>query len=133
MAKYMLLLYGDPATFAGMSPEQIQQAITKYNAWRDQLQRDKIYVSSHKLADEPGKVLGGRGGQPRVTDGPYSETKEVLAGYFMIEAASYDAAVQRSLGCPHLEYGGTIEVRQVDQCIDCGATAEAQQLEQYAT
>jgi hypothetical protein len=52
-------------------------------------------------------------GKPRTVDGPYSETKEVLAGYYTIEAANYDEAVKRSLDHPHLEYGGTIEVRQV--------------------
>jgi hypothetical protein len=53
-------------------------------------------------------------GQVRVTDGPFSEAKEVLGGYFLITAASYDEAVRRAGDCPHLEYGGTIEVRQVD-------------------
>ena len=51
--------------------------------------------------------------RPRATDGPYSETKEVLGGYYTIEAASYEEAVSRALEHPHLEYGGTIEVRQV--------------------
>jgi hypothetical protein len=73
-------------------------------------------VSSHKLADDAGKVLRGRS-QARITDGPYSETKEVLGGYFMIEAPSYDDAVGHSRDCPHLEYGGTIEVRQVDPMV----------------
>jgi hypothetical protein len=52
-------------------------------------------------------------GKTRVTDGPYSETKEVLGGYYTIEAANYDEAVQRTLDHPHLEHGGTIEVRHV--------------------
>jgi hypothetical protein len=37
----------------------------------------------------------------------------VLGGYYLIEAANYDEAVSRSLDHPHLEYGGTIEVRQL--------------------
>ena len=49
-----------------------------------------------------------------MTDGPYSETKEVLGGYFTIEAASYDQAIERLRDCPHLLFGGTIELRQVD-------------------
>jgi hypothetical protein len=52
--------------------------------------------------------------QVRVTDGPYSETKEVLGGYFLIEAPNYNAAVDRARDCPSFEYGGTIEVREVD-------------------
>ena len=57
--------------------------------------------------------MRGRNGRPTVTDGPYSETKEVLGGYYLIEAADYDQAVERASDHPHLEYGGTIEVRQV--------------------
>jgi hypothetical protein len=58
-------------------------------------------------------VIRSESGKPRATDGPYSETKEILGGYYTIEAADYNEAVQLSLAHPHLEYGGTIEVRQV--------------------
>ena len=63
--------------------------------------------------DELGKVILGSC-QPRVTDGPYSETKEVVGGYFTIEARDYEAALAECRDCPHLEYGGTIEVREVE-------------------
>jgi hypothetical protein len=49
-----------------------------------------------------------------VTDGPYSESKEILGGFYIIEATDYAQALERSQDCPHLGYGGTIEVRQVD-------------------
>ena len=58
-------------------------------------------------------MLRSKGGRPSVTDGPYSEMKEILGGYYTIEAADYDAAVKLALDHPHMEYGGTIEVRQV--------------------
>ena len=53
------------------------------------------------------------GGKPKATDGPYSETKEILGGYYTIEAANYDEAVKLTLDHPTLEYGGTVEVRHV--------------------
>ncbi len=115
MPKYMLLLYDDPSTFAALKPEEIETAIEKYVAWGDRLRRQGIFVGSDKLADEPGKVVRGSGRSMRVTDGPYSETKEVLGGHFTIRAASYEEAVERTRDCPHLEYGGTIEVRQIDE------------------
>ena len=65
------------------------------------------------LAEDPGRVIRSHSGKPRATDGPYSETKEVLGGFYTIEAASYDEAVKLALEHPHLEYGGTIEVRQL--------------------
>lgn len=48
-----------------------------------------------------------------MTDGPYSEAKEVLGGYFVIEADSYEQAVERLQDCPHLDYG-TIVIREVE-------------------
>jgi hypothetical protein len=116
MAKYLLLLYDDPSHWAKLKPEEIKTAIGKYRAWGDKLRQNRIYLGSHKLTEEPGKVVRGRrNGKPRITDGPYSETKEVLGGYYLIEAANYDQAVESTRDCPHLEYGGTIEVRQVDE------------------
>ena len=114
MAKYMLLLHSDPHDWLALSPEQMQKAIEKFVAWTDKLTDLGIRVASHKLADDAGKVVRGSQGQIRVTDGPYSETKEVLGGYYIIEAASYEEAVERCRDCPSVEYGGTIEVRLVD-------------------
>ncbi len=54
-----------------------------------------------------------RSGKLVVTDGPYTEVKDIVGGVFVIEAASYDDAVALASGCPHLEYG-EIEVREVD-------------------
>lgn len=114
MPQYMLLLHQDPSGFARLSPEQMQAAVEKYMAWGKQLRDAGYLTASNKLTDEPGRVVRSHDGQLRVTDGPYSETKEVLGGYFTIEAASYDQAIERLRDCPHLLFGGTIELRQVD-------------------
>jgi hypothetical protein len=49
-----------------------------------------------------------------VLDGPFSETKEIIGGYFAIQAEDYDEAVSLAGECPHLDYGGLIELREVD-------------------
>ncbi|HTS48971.1 MAG TPA: YciI family protein [Bryobacteraceae bacterium] len=110
MPQYMLLLYGDPSNWAKLSPDEMQKATEKYLAWT----KKPFTKDSHRLADDAGRVIRrAKDGQKRATDGPYSETKEVLGGYYTIEAASYDEAVKLALDHPQLEYGGTIEVRQV--------------------
>lgn len=114
MPKYMLLLHDDPSIFSTLSPADIQKVIEKYMAWGNRLRQAGIITESAKLTDEPGRVVRGRGADMRVTDGPYSETKEVLGGYFTIVADHYEHAAQRAADCPHLEYGGTIEIREVD-------------------
>lgn len=109
MAKFMLLLHENPAGWQQLSAEEMQKAIEKYMAWT----KKPFNVGGERLTQDTGRVMRGTIGQaPRVTDGPYSETKEVLGGFYIIEAANYDEAVARSMDHPHLEYGGTIEVRE---------------------
>lgn len=109
MPQYMLLLHEDPSGWAQVSPEDMQKAVEKYVAWT----KKPFNVSSKRLAADTGRVIRSNGGKTRSTDGPYSETKEVLGGFYIIEAANYDEAVSRTLDHPHLEYGGTVEVREL--------------------
>ena len=108
MPQFMLLLYDDPTGWAKLSPEEMQKAIEKYQAWT----KMPFTVDSKRLGEDRGKVVRSHNGKPRATDGPYSETKEVLGGFYLIEAADYDEAVSRALGHPHVEHG-TIEVRKL--------------------
>ena len=111
MPQYMLLLHGDSSSWAKVSPEEMQKAVEKYMAWT----KKPFMVESRRLGNDAGRVIRGATSAARVTDGPYSETKEALGGYYTIEAANYDEAVKRALDHPHLEYGGTLEVRQLWQ------------------
>ena len=91
---------------------------------RGEVMRDMLaYVGQLALQ---GKLLGGgplqpapqartvreRSGEVTVTDGPYCETKEVVGGYFLVEADSLAEAVELAKSCPAAAYGG-IEVRQL--------------------
>jgi hypothetical protein len=112
MPQFMLLLYETPdsaARFKTLSPEEMQKAVEKYMAWA----KKPFTVDSKRLGGDPGKVMRSNNGRPRTTDGPYSETKEVLGGFYLIEAADYDEAISRSSDHPHIEYGGTIEIRKL--------------------
>ena len=114
MSQFMLLLYNNPANYTKMSSQDGQKVMEKYFAFGQKLRTNNQWISSHKLADEPGRVVRSSHGKTVTTDGPYSETKEWLGGYYLIEAPSYDAAAEISRECPILEHGGTIEVREVD-------------------
>jgi hypothetical protein len=109
MPNYMLLLYDDPKEFAKMPPEKAQEAMGKYMAW---VQKPFV-VDAKRLGIDAGRVIRIRNGEPAVTDGPYSETKEMLGGYYTIQAANYDEAVKLAMEHPHVEYrAGTVEIRQ---------------------
>jgi hypothetical protein len=115
MSKYILFLHEDPAVFAEMSPEEMQRIIGVYRTWKESLiAKGKLFEPSRKLKDEGGKRLSRRKERLVVADGPYTEAKDVLAGLFVIEAATYDEAVTIATGCPHLQYG-EIEIREVDE------------------
>ena len=114
MPKFMLLLHDKPKAFAGLSPAEMQQVVQKYVAWGKKLRARKVLAESHKLADDPGRLVRQKRGKPFVSDGPFAESKELLGGYFIVKAADYDDALTYALECPHLEYG-TIEVRKIDQ------------------
>ena len=108
MPQFMLALYDDPSGWKQLSPEQMQKAVEKYMAWG----KRPYVVQGKRLGTDLGRVLKGVNGKARATDGPYSETKEVLGGIYLIEAKDYDEAVERTLDHPHLEHG-TIELRQL--------------------
>ena len=114
MPSFMLLLHQSPSKFQNLSPEDIQQIIGKYKAWREELVRTNKMRGGEKLGNDGGRRLRIQGDQVSVTDGPYSEAAEVLGGYFTIEAKDYDEAVAIARTCPHLTGSQWIEVRQVD-------------------
>src|SRR5918997_5027985 len=99
MPQFMLLLYDDPSRWQTLSPDEMQKALEKYMAWT----RKPYTVDSKRLAGDAGKVIRAQNGRTRTTDGPYSETKEVLGGFYVIEAGSYEDALARPSDHPHLE------------------------------
>jgi hypothetical protein len=112
MPQYALLLRDEPAFFAGLSAEEVQKLMQKYGDWRRSL--GKQITGGHKLKDGEGRVLQKQNGKPSMTDGPYAEAKEVMAGLFVLEADNYDQAVELAKTCPHMEYG-SIEVRAIER------------------
>jgi hypothetical protein len=115
MATYFLLLRDAGAFPADISPAEIQAVIEKYMRWGNGLRERGLLVSSDKLRDGEGRMLRPGPNGPVVTDGPFTEAKEVLGGYFAVTASSYDEAEAIARTCPHLEYGGSIEIRVVDE------------------
>ena len=114
MAQFILLLHERPAGAGTMSPEEIQRVIEEYRVWSESMGRAGKLVGGHKLTDEGGRRLSGWGGDFSVTDGPWAEAKEVIGGLFHISAQDYEEASRLSASCPHLKYGGRIELRRVD-------------------
>jgi hypothetical protein len=113
MPNYLLLLHADEGRFQGKSPEELQGIYMRYRKWREEIVAKGIYAGGNKLRDASGRVMKQSAGKVIVTDGPYAETREILGGYFMITADTYESAVEISRSCPHIDFG-TIEIREVE-------------------
>lgn len=114
MAKFMFLLYDMPGEFAKVSPEQMQKIVEEYYGWAGKLGAEGLLAGGERLREEGGKVITRKGDSIQVMDGPYSETKEVVGGIFLINAPDYATAVSIAKTCPHVKYGPKIEVREID-------------------
>jgi hypothetical protein len=120
--QYLLLFRGTDWD-KRLSPEEIQQIMTRWNAWFEGLTEKGIAKGGQPLAEE-GKVVSGKGGQT-VVDGPFAESKEAIAGYFLLQVNQLEEALQIARQCPALDYGMQVEVRQVVECCAAGRAARA--------
>jgi hypothetical protein len=115
MSLYLLLLHeAAPGAHPAMSAEEMQKIIERYKAWADRMRREGRLAGGEKLADGAGRVLKRSGAKVHVTDGPFAETKDVIGGYFLLTAASFEEAVELSRDCPHLDFGA-IEIREIER------------------
>ncbi|KAA0220711.1 hypothetical protein EDS67_29365 [candidate division KSB1 bacterium] len=110
MAQFILLLRN--GEFPVYSPEEMQKVLEKYLAWADKLRADGRYRGGDDLK-EGGCVLSMKNGK-FIVDGPYVETKEIVGGYFLIEAKNLEEATEISKECPHLGFSGSIEIREIN-------------------
>jgi hypothetical protein len=113
MAHFMLLMRGGALEYQAFSPEQIQQAIQKYEDWARRLIQQGQLRGGDKLRDDGGRLVHNQNGQI-VVDGPFAETKETIGGYYLVETAGYAEAVEIARTCPILAAGGSVEVREIE-------------------
>lgn len=109
MEKFMLIFQGGMPP--DQSPEKMQVQMGKWMAWINKLASTDQYVAGEPLLPG-GKLVSGNNGK-NVTDGPYTEGKEVVGGFFIINAKDLAEAVAISKECPDFEFGGSVQVRQV--------------------
>ena len=108
--KYMLLIYADNSGWDDLSEDE-QQAIN----------RDYMEVTDHPAVLGDNRLAPGatattvrvHDGRTLTTDGPFIETKEELGGYYLVEAADLDAALEIAARIPAARHGGAIEIRPV--------------------
>jgi hypothetical protein len=111
--QYLLTLYLDESGWNRMTPEQQQQGAAAYTAYSEALRSAGALVNSNRLKpSDTATTLRTTNGKTQVLDGPFVESKEQLAGYYLIEAPDLDAAMQWAGRCPAVQHG-IVEVRAI--------------------
>jgi hypothetical protein len=122
MPEYALLMYhpveGGPSTETrgwrgSATPEQMAAERERWNAFFQELMEAGVYVANKGLqGGDAATTVRVRDGETEITDGPFAETKELLAGFFVIEAEDLDTALKYAAKVPSAGYG-CVEVRPV--------------------
>jgi hypothetical protein len=109
-SKFMLIFRGGAVARHDLSPSELQAHVEKWYRWSDELARQGRGNAGTAL-DNPGAAV--RGHERVVTDGPYAESKDLVTGSMIFEAASLEDAIDVARTCPTYEFGGSVEVRPV--------------------
>lgn len=96
MKQYMLSVHHEsPAEVAAISDEDMQRMFKQVDAFNEEVRQAGVWVFAGGLEGiESATVVDGRGAEAVVTDGPFSETKEYLGGFWVINAADLDEALE---------------------------------------
>lgn len=105
---YALLIYTDPHAQDGDTDEQRQAVTEEYLAIRDD---PRVFAGGHLQPVEAASTVRVADGTALVTDGPFADTKEVFAGYYLLEADDLDGALEVAARVPAARMGGGVEVR----------------------
>lgn len=116
-APFMLLFRGTHWD-SGLSAEEIQQIMSRWSAWFDRLTNEGKAKLGQPLTDD-GKIVSGKKGVA-VIDGPFTESKEAVAGYILLRVTDLDEATEIAKDCPGLDYGTSVEVRPISDEIGRG-------------
>ena len=126
MAQYMLLLHQVPNYNMDLPREKMLEMTKRYMAWAEGLRQKGKLVGGEKLAAGGVRHVKVKDGKPVASDGPYAEAKDVIGGYFVIEAKDDAEADAIARDCPHL-WNATnwVELRPIDLMTAAEAPAKA--------
>lgn len=116
--RFAILVKANTESEAGVLPSrEILEAIGKFN---EQLVKDGVMLAGEGLqASSKGARLRFDGGRTTVTDGPFAETKELIAGFWIVQGKSKEEIVERFTHAP-FDGGQVIEIRQIFEAEDFG-------------
>ena len=130
--KYLLTIYADESRFAHMTPEESGQLMAAYGEFGREAESAGAFLAGNGLQPTAtATTVRVRDGETLLTDGPFAETREQLAGYYLLECRDLDEAARWAAKIPDAA-NGAIEVRPVMDYEATGAehTGEGQEAAQ---
>ncbi len=119
--KFLVLVKATKDSEAGVHPEQ--DVIMEMMRFNEELVKAGVLLDAGGLwPSSQGKRIRVEGTSRRIVDGPFTETKELIGGYWMLQAKSFDEVVEWMKRCPGMKDGSELEVRRL---IDVGDFGEA--------
>jgi hypothetical protein len=106
--KYALLIYPKPGSHEALEADEYASVNTEYWALRED---SRCLGGAHLQSAESATTVRYGGAENLIIDGPYAETKEVLGGYYVIDAPNLDDALEFAQRIPAVRLGGAVELR----------------------
>jgi len=120
--RFMVIVKADKSSEAGALPDE--KILTEMGAYNEQLAKAGVLLAAERLhPSSKGARIRFSGGKRTVTDGPFTEAREVIGGYWLWQVKSKAEAIEWASRCPAAE-GDTLEVRQVYEMADFGPEVE---------
>jgi hypothetical protein len=112
MAKYMLVMRASDETFAAMAAVSFEEMLETVGRFNEELIRAGVLLAAEGLDPEVSVVVDYSSEPPLVTDGPYGEIKELFGGFYLLDVATVEEAVEWAKRMPAFP-GSKTEVRRV--------------------
>ncbi|EEA01217.1 DGPFAETKE family protein [Burkholderia sp. H160] len=111
--EYLLMIYSEESSWNKLTPSERQQGVAAYQAYTESLKKAGALVGANRLQHtSSATTVRLVDGKPQVLDGPYSDSKEQLGGYYLIDVPNLDAAMSWAARCPGAAHG-IMEVRPI--------------------
>jgi hypothetical protein len=110
MKNFMMIFIGADYADLGLSPEELQNRMGKWFAWGGKMEEAGILKGGEALTPQIRRIVGEN---RTVTDVTSAEIKEIVGGYYTVEAKDFDAVQEIAQDFPDYDLGGTVEIREI--------------------
>jgi len=111
--QYLLMLYLDGTGWQRLTPAEQEQGMAAYHSYTEALNKAGALLSSNGLKPaSTATTVSIVDGKVQILDGPYSDSKEQIGGYYLIDVPDLDAALAWAARCPTASHG-SVEVRPI--------------------